>query len=224
VALPLTAQRVVAFLALNRHPQHRSKVAGTLWMDACEERSSANLRSALWRLRQAGTELIESIGSLVRLGPDVAVDVREAEARAQRLIECRQSGGEDDLSVGGLGGTLLSNWYDDWVIVERERLRQLRLHALEALAERLTGVGRYAEAIQVALEAVLEEPLRESAHGILIAAHLAEGNRYEAILQYRSYCRAMQNELGLGPSDRLTALVVDLMACMSTLAPAVTAP
>jgi DNA-binding SARP family transcriptional activator len=142
----------------------------------------------------------------------VVVDVREAEARAHRLIDRPQACPDVDLSGSGLGGELLPDWYDDWLRVERERLRQLRLHALEALAERLIGLGRHAEAIEVALEAVMCEPLRESAHRMLIAAHLAEGNRYEALRQYRRYCRAMREDLGLGPSEQLTALVAPLGA------------
>ena len=55
VTLPMSAQRVLAFLALHDRPVLRLYVAGSLWLDASEERSYANLRSALWRLRRPGT-------------------------------------------------------------------------------------------------------------------------------------------------------------------------
>ena len=63
---------------------------------------------------------------------------------------------------------MLPACYDDWVLVQRDRFRQLRLHALEALCERLTASGRYGEAIDAGLAAVCAEPLRESSHRVLI--------------------------------------------------------
>ena len=58
-------------------------------------------------------------------------------------------------------GQLLPDWYDDWVAVERERLRELRAHALEALCHRLTAAGRFGEATEAGLAVVRDEPLRE---------------------------------------------------------------
>jgi DNA-binding SARP family transcriptional activator len=82
------------------------------------------------------------------------------------------------------GGELLPGWYEDWVLVERERLRQLRMHALEALAEKLTEAGRYGVAMQAAYAAVRADPVRESAHRAVVRVHLAEGNVLEALRAY----------------------------------------
>jgi DNA-binding SARP family transcriptional activator len=102
---------------------------------------------------------------------------------------------------------LLPDWYDDWLVDEREGVRQLRLHALEVLTERLSTSGRHVEAIQAALAAVRLEPLRETAHAALIRAHLAEGNRSEALRQF-SRCRdALAAELAVEPSESLRKLV-----------------
>src|SRR6266571_3495035 len=49
---------------------------------------------------------------------------------------------------------LLPYWYEDWVLVERERFRQLRLHALEALCEQLTALGRFDHAVEAGIAAV----------------------------------------------------------------------
>ncbi len=95
----------------------------------------------------------------------------------------------------------------DWVLVERERYRQLRMHALETLCIHLTSVARYAEAIEAGLAAVSSEPLRESAHRVLIHAHLAEGNRCEAIRQYDRYRALLEKELGLRPSAEIAGLL-----------------
>ncbi|MEV4389408.1 bacterial transcriptional activator domain-containing protein, partial [Micromonospora sp. NPDC049580] len=104
-------------------------------------------------------------------------------------------------------GELLPGWYDDWVLTERERLRQTQLYALEALAERLTAQGRFSEAVQVALTAVQLEPLRESATRVLIAVHLAERNINEAVRRLELFRADLGRELGVAPTSWLEHLV-----------------
>src|SRR3712207_6958944 len=50
------------------------------------------------------------------------------------------------------GGDLLTGWYEDWVVAQRERLRHLRMHALEIASAVLSADGRYAEALEAALD------------------------------------------------------------------------
>jgi DNA-binding SARP family transcriptional activator len=112
-----------------------------------------------------------------------------------------------DARVARGGTRRRRDWYDDWVILARERFRQARLHALEALCLSLASSGRYAEAAEAGLAAVAGEPLRESAHRALIQAHLAQGNPGEAIRQYRLCRRLLHEQLGLEPSPQLDELV-----------------
>jgi DNA-binding SARP family transcriptional activator len=209
LALPPAAQRLVAFLALRDRPLQRLHVAGVLWLDASEERSCANLRSALWRLRRPGHELVEVTASHVALAPEATVDVRRMVAAARGLLAGDEGGWDDELD-GALTGELLPDWYDDWVLVERERLRQLQLHALERLSEHLLERRRFGHAAEAALAAVRIEPLRESSHRALIRVHLAEGNHGEAVLQYRAYRDRLEQSLGLAPSALMEALFDDL--------------
>ncbi|WP_267898109.1 AfsR/SARP family transcriptional regulator [Spongiactinospora gelatinilytica] len=102
----------------------------------------------------------------------------------------------------------MPEWSDnEWVLIEQEQYHQLRLYALEAMARRLTAAGRHGEAVAAALSAVRAEPLRESAHRVLIDAHLAAGNRAAAQRQYEQCRRILLDELGLEPSDTLRRLV-----------------
>jgi SARP family transcriptional regulator, regulator of embCAB operon len=87
-------------------------------------------------------------------------------------------------AVPVLSADLLPDWYDDWVLLEAEDWRQLRLHALEALAGRLIALGCWGEAANAAGAAVRAEPLRESARAALIQAHLAVGNQSEAVREF----------------------------------------
>jgi DNA-binding SARP family transcriptional activator len=108
-------------------------------------------------------------------------------------------------------GDLLPDWSDEWVLLERERLRMLRLHALEAFVERCLADGRFGDASEAAIAAVSSEPLRESAQRALISVYLAEGNRVEAIRQYRRFNDLLYHELGVAPSGQLTALIDELL-------------
>jgi DNA-binding SARP family transcriptional activator len=104
---------------------------------------------------------------------------------------------------------LLPGWYDDWTTLERERLRQRVLHALEALSREFRRRGRHAEAVEAALAAVNSEPLRESAQRVLVEAHLGECNWVEAERAFISYRDFLEKELGVSPSRDLNALVYD---------------
>ncbi len=210
-SLPWNAQRLLAFLALNRRPMLRMHVAGSLWLDKNEERAGANLRSALWRLRQSNDMLVDTDRGHLRLADGVAVDVRSAE-RLCRTILSDEPGAPQALWADQLTGELLPDWYDDWVVMGRERLRQLFLHALERLCLRLCDAGRVAQAIDVGMRALAVDPLRESAHRALISAYLAEGNLSEALRQYELYRGILTEHLQLEPSEALTAMVRPLAA------------
>jgi DNA-binding SARP family transcriptional activator len=205
VRLPLSAQRLLAFLALHDRPLLRPYVAGTLWLESSQEHANANLRTALWRLRRPGCRVVSASPDSLALERGVAVDLRDAELIAHRAIE--HAGRPDDLAELRTTGDLLPDWYDDWLLIERERFRQLRLHALEVLCEDLAAAGSFAAAAEAGLAAVAGEPLRESAHRALIKAYLAEGNVGEAVRQYEVFRRVMLDELGLEPSPLIQELV-----------------
>jgi DNA-binding SARP family transcriptional activator len=220
VALPMTAQRVLAFVALHERPLHRLHVAGSIWLDSPEERTYASLRSALWRLHRNGRRLVATDGQRLALGRDVEVDLHESEALARRALD-ESDGDAVDIDASALSADLLPDWYEDWVLMARERYRQLRLRALDALCDRLIRANRLGEALEAGLAAVAGEPLRESAHRAVVRVHVAEGNVGEAIRQYRLCRRLLNEQLGIEPSDRMRELVPNLDG--PVMAPAVTA-
>jgi DNA-binding SARP family transcriptional activator len=209
VRLPLSAERLVAFLAIQNRPLHRSYVAGSLWPETTDDRAGASLRSSLWRLRRKRLPLMEASPTQLRL-TEVRVDVHEMVALVWRVIDSPHLG-DDDLATLSTRNALLPGWYEDWVLVERERLAQLRLHALEILCERLISKRRFGQAVEAGLAAVRDEPLRESAHRALMKVYLAEGNPGEAMRQYRSYRQLLNDELGLVPSSEMDKLVGSIL-------------
>jgi DNA-binding SARP family transcriptional activator len=207
ICLPPSGQRVIAYLGVRNRPVRRSLVAMTLWPDLPEARAQASLRSALWRLRSAGCFGVSTTDDQLALGAGVAVDLWETVACAHTVLDGQPGWERGALDRLAPVPELLPEWYDDWILIERERVRQLAVHALEVASRRLVERGAHATAIELGLAVVAAEPLRESAHQALIEAYLAEGNRAEALRQYRTYRDLMRRELGLPPSSRIAQLV-----------------
>lgn len=223
--VPLTAreQRVTALLALHGS-QTRARVAGLLWPDTDEHRARQNLRAAVATLARQAPGLVVSTHLDLTLLADV--DSRAFVAAAQDVLAAA-SGAVDPgdpgarLAVlatalvgdGPLAGDLLPGWYDDWVLVEAERLRHLRLHALESLSALLSAREAYGLALEVALAAVALDPLRESAHRAVIEVHASEGNVATALAQHERYRTRLARELQIAPSPRMDALLARLTGC-----------
>lgn len=213
IIMPMSSQRVLALLAVKGRPVRRSYIAGTLWPESEEERAAASLRSGLWRLRRRDC-VVEASAAEMWLGPSVHVDLHAAVATAHRILGGRPFATdvrEAATALGLLAFDLLPEWRDDWISIEREYFRQLRLHALEVMCERLTAVGLLAMAVQTGLAAVQGDPLRESAHRALMRAYAAEGNRGEVIRQFRWFRQTLQHELGLAPSAEMEDLIQELV-------------
>jgi DNA-binding SARP family transcriptional activator len=204
VAVARGSQRLLAFLAVNDGDVSRDHLFATLWPESDRGRAGGNLRSVLWRLPPVVRGAVVSGPGDVRLRPDVRCDVAEFVGFARGLIDGSVPADAADLLA--LNHDLLPTWYDDWVLLERERLRRLRMQALESLAATLSAAGRFGEAIDAALLAIAAEPLRECGHSRLIEAHRDEGNQTEAIRHYEQYRRLLDAELGVEPSAELRRL------------------
>jgi DNA-binding SARP family transcriptional activator len=208
VHLPLPAQRLLGLLALHDKPAARSYVAGQLWPDVTENRARGNLRSTIWRLGLA--QQLVGRAACLSLPPSVEIDAVRVSCLANQVITGRGDPAADVLEVLVMARELLPDWYDEWLLFERERFNQLRLLALDCLTRQLLAKQCVPEATTAALRAVQIEPLRDSSQSLLIECHIAQGNRAGALRQYQSYDRMLRGEMGLQPSAALTGLVAEL--------------
>ena len=206
IRLPYSLERVVAYLAIAHGPVGRSRLAGALWPDVPERRASGALRSALWRLHRV-CGVIERDERVLALDSNVVVDLSDLADLTLALIH--RSGPE---VLGRLpelvdGAEILPGWDEEWLVVERERYRLLRLRALEQAGEAFLAANDPARAMEASLASISTEPYRESAHRLLVRVHLAEGNLSEALRAYDVYRRIVEEDLGIRPSSDMEQLI-----------------
>jgi predicted ATPase len=218
-------QSLFAYLALHRDtPQLRQRLAFLFWPDSGEAQGRNNLRQLLHALRQAAPSLdgvLLADNHTLRWSPDALIhlDVAEFES-ALTLAETARRQNEPGVllaalerAVGLYSGDLLPSCYDDWLIPERETVRQRYLSALRQLVHHLEAQRRYVQAIGHARRLVAHDPLDEAAYRDLMRLLTAVGDRAGAARVYHECVAALQRELGIAPSQEThqayTALVTE---------------
>ncbi len=198
--------RLLAYLAFNRGGHDRRYVARTLWPDVCAARAAGNLRAELWRLRRDDIGLVNSDEHHLSLADGVIVDIQLLDDWATRLITGTWRTTDLVWVPRNIGtAEILPGVFDDWIDLERIRLQQRMLHAMECMSRELRLVGRLAEALDAALVVCQADPLRESAQLTLFEAYVGEGNLLVAKSRFEDYRRLVMDELGVEPSAELTA-------------------
>lgn len=179
-------------------------VGRSIWPDKPQGRASANLRSVLWRLPDSIRTKLVSAGVRLSLNDDWSVDLTEARRIAAQLRGSSTYGPE---TVGHFRFDLLAGWDEQWLVVERERFHQIRIHALELLAHRQLADGEPALAAETALLAVSAEPLRESAMALLLQAEIGLGNHASAMDHFRRFEDLLGRACGIRPSRKLRGVL-----------------
>jgi DNA-binding SARP family transcriptional activator len=207
ISVPHSAERVLAYLALSDRPVTRTKLAGSLWIDAPERLAANSLRTTLWRLQRDAGPVVVAREDRIALSENIDVDFTRLMRLTQDLIEEPDEASLASVSVLIARQEVLPDWDDEWIVTDRERFRLLRLEALERAAEALLARNRRSRALEAALAVVLAEPLRESSRRLIVEIRLAQGNVADALRVYRDYRQLLHQELGLRPSGAMEALV-----------------
>src|SRR6266849_4876762 len=218
VSLPTRkAQALLAYLALppgRAHP--RDKLAALLWGGIREESARASLRQALFALRKAVTSadlpILKIDGELVGLDPaavdvDVAAFERAVAEATPGALEKAAALYQGDF-LAGL--TVDEAPFEEWLIGERERLRELALEGLAKLLAHQRSAGAAEAAIQTGLTLLGLDPLQEPAHRTLMRLYAEAGRRGAALRQYQACLAVLGRELGVEPEAETKQLYQEI--------------
>lgn len=227
--LPKKAAALVAYLALTGQSHTRQALSNLLWGESSEANARLSLRAVLCSLRRwlAPCLLVTRQTIAFKTDCDYRVDVLEFVRAA--------AGGEppagEPVPMGGARaaelraavdlyrGELMADWpvngapaFEDWLMVERQRLQELALRALYGLSAHYGRLGAYDEAIAMARRLLTLEPWHEEAHRQMMELLVLRGRRTEALMQYKTCRRTLMLELGVEPTEETQRLYQDLMS------------
>jgi len=217
LALPTRkAQALLAYLAMTAgRPHPRDKLANLLWGDMRPPQSRASLRQALTALRKGlGTSPALRIeAETVALDPAaVVVDVLTFETlvKSGDPVQLEQA-------VALYHGDILAGLaldeapFEEWLLGERERLRELAMETLARLLAHQRKAGATEPAVQTALKLLALDPLQEPVHRTLMRLYVDLGRRAAALRQYQLCVSALEREISTEPEAETKALYQEIL-------------
>ncbi|MCC8944247.1 hypothetical protein H8A97_03795 [Bradyrhizobium sp. Arg62] len=211
----------LAYLVLFREIDHpREVLIDQFWSSSEPARARSCLGTALSRLRSAlkvgGSSWLEfsprgepriCVSSqiwfdIVAFEAGIALSLAAAPGRLDPSLVSSLT-----TALGHYRGDLMLGWYDDWVLIERERLRVLCLRGYRRLMEHFSAVGDLENALAAGLSALRIEPLQELIQQHVIELYSASGQRAAAMRQYERLAQLLKHELGIAPSKTTRDLI-----------------
>ena len=221
---------LLAYLAVESdRPHRREKLVGLLWPERSERSARQNLSQALFNLRhiigdrdaQPSFLLITPQTLQFNRSSNHRLDVTAfttllatCEAHRHRRLEaCGLCADRLRQAVTLYRGTFLEGFslsdspaFEEWVLLEQEWLHRLVIDSLCRLADRHERRGEYERTLECAWRQVALDPWREEAHRQVMRALALSGRRSEALTQYETCRRALEEEVGVEPEEETTTL------------------
>jgi DNA-binding SARP family transcriptional activator len=195
------AQALIGLLALRPRLRLRDTLAAELWPDGDGPCAGA-LRQALWLVRSSfvaagltADDWLETDQDTLGLRREVRLDLDTE--RFERLALAEDD--DPERAVGLYAGDLLEGLGHECFASDRERFSDLYEDLLVRVAELRLADGDLVGARRAAVELLARDPLREEAHGVLIAIYGHAGTRSQVVRQYRRLCAILRMELGVAP-------------------------
>lgn len=210
-------EALLVYLACARRPQSREALADLLWDERAQTQAAGNFRVIVNSLRRSLGAFIEanrySIG--MNLASAFTLDVTDFEAAAQAALRDASQPDRALLfqAAGLYRGDFLAGLslpegrrFEEWVMLERERLRRLQIEVLDALVDAAGRDRHHRAGVDLATRLLLIDPLRESTHRKLMRFHARLGERSSALAQYQACARVLKEELDVPPDSETRAL------------------
>lgn len=204
------AQSLLAYLMLNADKSHRrERLAGLLWPESEESNARGNLRHALWRLgKSIGRDYFHTQSGSIAFNTqhpftlDVAVlEQGPRDDSLEALIDV----------VSVYEGELLPGFYDDWIDLERERLKSVFEQRMQALLERLVAERRWAAVLEWGERWIGHGQFTEQPYRALMRAHWALGDRANLAATYHRLRDSLEQEMDIEPSPQTQNLFEELL-------------
>ena len=212
IALISRAKTLLAYLLLHRSaPQTRQHVAFVLFSNSTEIQARTNLRGLLRELRHAlpdADRFVDTEGQNIQWRAD-APCVMDAAEFEQAVAQAEQEVGSKNIllqraalerAVERYRGELLPGYYEDWVLVERERLQQVYCDALAHLAGLLEAERNFRAALGVGQRLLRQDDLREDTYRLLMRLHALNGDRAAVARVFEQCVSKLRDNLGVEPS------------------------
>src|SRR5215470_8071580 len=216
--LPAKAQALLAYLAVRPGQAHpRDKLAALLWGGTSEAQARSNLRHALFDIRRAVRGV--SPGALVAEAQTIALDPAALDVDVLTLERLVADGTAEALERAAAlyQGDLLEGLsvneppFEEWLLAERERIRELAVEALARLVAHQSESQATERAIRTAIRLLALDPLQEAAHRALMRLYARQGRRGAALRQYQVCVDLMQRELGVEPEPETRQLYQEIL-------------
>lgn len=225
------ARELWCYLLLHHdHPQPREALATLLWPESSPVRAKRNLRQTLWQL-QAALQTTEAAAShqlsllqadrqwiWINGDADYWLDVvafesafREVRGVAADALDAARSAAVVE-AVELYTGELLEGCYQEWCLLERERLARMFRAMLDKLMTYCAISGDYEAGLGYGERLLAEDPARERVHRGMMRLYYLRGDRTEALRQYERCVAVLARELGIQPSRRTVDLREQLRA------------
>jgi len=226
-------QSLLAYLLLYRDaPQSRHRLAFLFWSDSPEAQALTNLRNLLYHLRHDLPDAdrfvhVDRSTLQWRSGAPFDLDVARFERALSRAGEAPGGASTEpatarhalEQAVAVYDGDLLPSCYEDWIVSERERLRQAFERALERLMQLLEDQQEYGGAIRYAQQLLRHDPLHEGSYRRLMRLHALTGDRAGALRTYHKCATILERELDVEPSPITREMYERLLAVEETPTP-----
>jgi TolB-like protein len=210
VDLPGQKERaLLAYLAMTPGDAHpRERLAGLLWSERGDRQARDSLKQALMHLRRCLDATLRADRETIALDRNaISVDALTFE----RLV---RDGTLDSLveAAAIYRGDLLEGIavhdpaFEDWLLVERLRLRELLDRALARLMAQALDAGDTERAAEAARRLLLLDPLSEAAYRTLMQVHADQAQTAQALKLYDGLRERLHRELGVQPEPATVAL------------------
>lgn len=211
------AKALLAFLALHANQSFsRDRLANLLWEDSDTTQARQSLRQSLAVIRKV---LPNAKNGLIAEGDMICLSSEVVSVDAVEFEQWIKEGTPEQLECGIrlFKGDLLEGFnpkaaqFDDWLMLEQSRIRELALHAMQQLLNHYCSLGKFEPAIQLALRYLNLDPLQESMHRTLMQLYVQVNKLAAALKQFRACKTVLSRELQINPDADTVALYRDIL-------------